>query len=373
MAVLASFPVLVGLLDPLRHGDPNFPPAERIAIEQIQVTERGFAARVRAEGPEPATIAQLQIDGAFWMFSQEPPGALAHAETAWVQVDFPWVAGETHRLRLLTGTGVVVEGSVEVALQSPVPSWRLFADYTLLGVCVGLLPVALGMLFFPAVRSLEGARLEFLLSVTVGLLGYLWVDMTLEGLKFADRASEIFRRGALIWVPMALTFAGLAAVGGGPGRKNTAIRVAVLVASGIGLHNLGEGLAIGTALAHNEVRLGTFLVTGFALHNVTEGLAVVSPLGRERATWTLLAGLALLAGLPAAPGIWVGAFLLAPQWAAIFFGVGAGAVAHVVVEIDRFLNARVRSEGGSRFSLISVAGYGTGALVMYATALFVAA
>jgi len=363
----------VEVLDPLRRFHPDFRPAERLAIERIQVTERGFAAKVRAESPEPVTIAQLQIDGAFWVFSQEPTGPLTRAETAWVRVDFPWVAGETHQLRLITGTGVVVEDTVEVALPSPSPSWRLLVDYTLLGICVGFAPVALGMLFFPIVRTLPGAGLEFLLSLTIGLLVYLWVDMTLEGLTFADRSSAIFRSGTLVWIPMALTFAALAAMSGSSSKEATGARVAVLVALGVGLHNLGEGLAIGAALAHNEISLGAFLVAGFALHNLTEGVGVVAPLARERGSWVLLAGLALLAGLPAVPGIWAGAFFLSPHWAAIFFGIGAGAVAQVVVEIDRFMNARVRGKSGTRFSSASVAGYGAGAAIMYATALLVAA
>ncbi len=363
----------MSLLEPLPRLDPDLSPLERIAIERIRVTERGFAVRVRAEGPRPVTIAQVQIDGAFWVFSQEPPGALARAETAWVRVDFPWVAGETHRLRLITGTGVTVEGKVEVTGRSPTPSWPLLARYTLLGIGVGLFPVALGMVFFPVVRLLNRRGLEFVLALTIGLLGYLWVDMTLTGLGYAARASAIFRGGALIWIPMALTIAALAAVSGSSRKEVAATRIAVLIALGIGLHNFGEGLVIGASLANNEIALGTFLILGFALHNVSEGIGVVSPLARERDPWALLGGLALLAGLPAAPGIWMGAFFLAPHWAAIFFGVGGGAVVQVVFEIDRFLNSRVREEGGSRFSPASVAGYAAGAAIMYATALLVAA
>lgn len=351
--------------------DPDAPVVDRVAVERLLVTERGFAAQIRSEGPEPLTIAQVQVDGAFWLFSQEPVGALRRAETAWIRVEFPWVAGETHVLRLITATGVVIETAVDVALPSPVPSGRLLARYTLLGLCVGLIPVALGMLCYPIVRSLQRVGLEFVLALTIGLLVFLWFDMSIEGLEFAQEASAIFQSGALVWIPMVLTFAALAALSSRSRRGARGTRVAALIAGGIGLHNLGEGLAIGASLANSELALGAFLIVGFTLHNVTEGLGVVAPLAGERSRWFLLGGLALLAGLPAVPGIWVGAFLLAPHWAAIFYGVGAGAVAQVVVELDHFLGVRVRPRDSSRFSPTSAAGYLAGAAVMYLTALLI--
>lgn len=370
--VLVLFLALVDLLGSGLRPHPDVAAVEQIAIEGVRVTERGISAKVRAESPEAVTIAQLQIDGAFWLFAQEPPGALSRAESAWIHAEFPWIAGDTHHLRVITGTGVTAEHSIDIAALSPVPGRQLALRYGLLGVFVGLVPVALGMLFFPLVKSLQPTGREFVLALTIGLLAYLWVDMTLEGLTFAGRASSIFGGAALIWIPMALTFVTLAAVGTGSKRLSAGTRVAVLVAAGIGLHNFGEGLVIGSALASNEIALGTFLIVGFALHNVSEGLGIVSPLPRRHTSWALLAGLALLAGVPAVPGIWIGAFLVAPHWAAIFFGVGAGAVLQVVVEIDRFLNAEVRTAGGSRFSSASVAGYSLGTAIMYATALLVA-
>jgi zinc transporter, ZIP family len=222
-------------------------------------------------------------------------------------------------------------------------------------------------------RSLRRTGLEFVLALTMGLLAYLFVDLTLEGLALAQQASQVFQGDMLIWIPMALTFGALAAIGSRTRSNASGVRVAVLVALGIGLHNFGEGLAIGASLAVNQIALGTFLIIGFTLHNVTEGVGVVSPLTYERVPPLTFAALAALAGLPAVPGIWVGAFSFAPHWAAILFGIGAGAIVQVVIEIDRFLGSRVRNRGAGRFSPASAAGYTTGAAVMYATALLIAA
>ena len=133
-----------------------------------------------------------------------------------------------------------------------------------------------------------------------------------------------------------------------------------------------KGWAIGASFAANEIAMGAYLVVGFTLHNTTEGVGVVSPLVKERVAFPLFAGLVLLAGLPTVPGIWIGAFAFSPHWAAVFFGVGAGAVLQVMVEIDRFLNSHVRvGDARPRFSRTSVAGYFTGVAIMYGTSLLV--
>jgi len=372
LAALALFVGAFLLTDPLVELGVNPPPIENLTIERVQVTENGFVVKVRADSPEPLIIAQAMVDGAYWVFTQEPPGPLQRMETALLTIDFPWVADEVHHLRFVTAVGSTFDHSVDVALKTPRPSWSLLADYAVLGIFVGLVPVVFGMLFFPAIKSLQPSGLEFVLALTIGLLGYLFVDMTLEGLELATDASAIFGGSALVLIPMVLTLVALLAISNRSRNHENGIRVAAMVALGIGLHNFGEGLAIGASFATNEVALGAFLIVGFTLHNTTEGIGIVSPLVRERVGLPLFAGLALLAGLPAVPGIWVGAFSFAPHWAAVFFGVGAGAVLQVIFEIDRFLKSRVREDAGmSRITGISVSGYATGAAVMYGTALLV--
>ena len=360
------------LIDPVLRVGTGPPPAETFTVERLTVTEHGFAAKIRADSPEPMVFAQVMVDGAYWVFTQDPPGPLARMETAWIVIDFPWIADEVHHLRFITSTGATFEYTVDVALKTPRPSLSLLVDYALLGIFVGFVPVALGMFFFPVIRSLRPEGLEFVLALTVGLLAYLFIDMTFEGLELAENASALFGGPTLVLIPMVLTLVALLAVGNRSRGRHDGLQVAGFMALGIGLHNFGEGLAIGASFAANEIAMGAYLVVGFTLHNTTEGVGVVSPLVKERVAFPLFAGLALLAGLPTVPGIWIGAFSFSPHWAAVFFGVGAGAVLQVMVEIDRFLNSHIRvGDGRPRFSRTSVAGYFTGVAIMYGTSLLI--
>jgi zinc transporter ZupT len=160
--------------------------------------------------------------------------------------------------------------------------------------------------------------------------------------------------------------------------------VAVLIAFSIGLHNLGEGLAIGAAFALGEAALGSFLVIGFTLHNITEGIGIAAPLvpgkqGSEEATSghrggpTLVTflGLALLAGSPAILGAWIGGFAFSPLLASLFLGMGVGAIWQVVVEVTSLLKGYAGREGGSLYSWANVGGFLAGLAIMYSTALLV--
>ena len=177
------------------------------------------------------------------------------------------------------------------------------------------------------------------MAVTVGLLAFLAVDATLEGLELSGVGSQAFggaRSCSLAprshtWGSGAFLVAesGAARRGGrGLGRD-----LALLVAVGIGLHNLGEGVAIGSAYSVGALALGAFLVVGFALHNTTEGLAIVAPVARPRPSSAPLAVLGLVAGGPAVIGAWIGAAAFNSSLAAFLFGFGAGAIVQVIVQL----------------------------------------
>jgi zinc transporter ZupT len=142
-----------------------------------------------------------------------------------------------------------------------------------------------------------------------------------------------------------------------------------MVAIGIGLHNLGEGLAIGSSFAIGELALGSFLILGFMVHNVTEGLGIAAPMAEGgRVSLRRLAALALVAGAPAILGAWIGGFLVNDVLAVLFFAVAVGAALQVVIEVGRYVAKR--TPGGLTGGHV-VGGFLAGVLVMYLTGLLV--
>jgi zinc transporter ZupT len=144
--------------------------------------------------------------------------------------------------------------------------------------------------------------------------------------------------------------------------------LATLVAVGIGLHNLGEGLAIGTSFAVGDLALGSFLIVGFMVHNVTEGLGIAAPLADSAAAprFGRLATLAIVAGAPAIAGAWLGGFITNDLLAVLFFGVAAGAAFEVVTEVGRYV---ARKAPGGITSPHVLGGFVAGIAVMYLTGL----
>jgi zinc transporter ZupT len=208
------------------------------------------------------------------------------------------------------------------------------------------------------------------LALTVGLLVFLFVDSLKEAVEMAVKAAAAFQGIAMVTVVAALAFVLLFAVGRRHGAP-TGLALATYIALGIGLHNLGEGLAIGAAFAAGVAGLGTFLVLGFTLHNVTEGIGIVAPLTAVRPPLAVFAGLALLAGGPAILGIWLGSLSYAPQWAALALAIGAGAILQVVVEVTAFLMRSAARRDANWLSPATLAGLVLGIAVMYTTALLV--
>jgi zinc transporter, ZIP family len=186
----------------------------------------------------------------------------------------------------------------------------------------------------------------------------------------AGRAASGFNTALLVWAVAGLTcllLLGLARLGGSP---LTGVPLAISIALAIGLHNLGEGLAIGSAFASGAAALGGYLLLGFTLHNVTEGVGIVAPLLDRRPALLLLAGLACLAGLPAVVGMWLGAFAFSSHWAAVALAVGAGAILQVLIEVGLLLGRDLAGAGGRGYP-ITLAGLTAGVAVMYGTALLV--
>lgn len=349
----------------------HVPPVEELVVEATRLWPGGIELRVRADGSQPVRIAQVQVDGAWWRFEQDPPGPVPRLGTARLVIPYPWVEGAAHHIVLVTSTGATFDHTVEVAVGTPAVSLASFAVLGLVGLFVGVVPVAIGMLAWPALGRLGPGGIGFLLSVTLGLLVFLLLDTLAEARDLAAELPGAFRGEALVWLVTALTALLLLLFGRRGGRVPEGASLAFFVALGIGLHNLGEGLAIGAALTTGEVALASFLVAGFTLHNVSEGVGIAAPLVRMRPPLRLFAGLVLLAGLPAVAGTWGGAFAFTPLRASLCFAVAAGAILQVIVEIGAWLARSLRAVGDPAASWRNLAGFALGVGVMYATALFV--
>lgn len=369
LALLVGSVIVFLSTDPLSPLGVSSPPVEELAVEQTRLDDDGIHLKVRANGSEPVQIAQVMVDEAYWKFTKRPAGEMPRLSTAWIYIPYPWVKDELHEITFITKTGATFSHTIEVA--QPTPDWtvsRILA-YILLGIYIGVIPVGLGLLFYPYLKTLGSRGLQFILTLTLGLLVYLFIDTLQEGLELAGEAASVFGGSLLVWLVTGISFLLIYAVGRRSGQAPTGLALAVYLAIGIGLHNLGEGLAVGAAMTSGQAALGSFLVVGFTLHNITEGIGIAAPLLNRKTSFLTFIGLTLLAGLPAAGGTLIGAFSYAPHWAAVLFAVGAGAILQVIVEIGYFLNQT--ADTGERFSIPNLAGFLLGVAVMYGTALLI--
>lgn len=365
-AILGSF-VWIASLDPLRSFNNGAPPVESLTVERTILDQSGIQLLVRAGGSEAMRIAQVAVDGAYWSFTQSPPGPIARGSAVWVQIPYPWVLGEAHRVALLSSIGTVFEHNIAVAVPTPEASAGQLRLQALVGALVGLLPVALGLMFYPAMRGFGSSGMNFVLALTVGMLAFLLLDMMAEATELSAQAAAMFQGSAMVWLSALASFLLLMAIGRWRGRPE-GLALAFYIALGIGLHNFGEGLAIGGAFAAGAAGLGTFLVLGFALHNVTEGIGIAAPMLRIQPPIWSFAALTLLAGGPAVLGIWVGSLAYAPQWSAFALAVGAGAILQVMVEVTAYLQRQNSDRQAILFSPAVLGGFLGGIAFMYVTA-----
>lgn len=380
---LVLIAVLLGLFSLLngpglsRLGE-GVPPKEDVAVEDIRLTPGQIVLTVRNQGPDPVSIAQVNVSDYYATFTQTDD-VLAPMEASTITVSYQWVDGDPYEIALVTSAGGKISATIDAAAPSPERSSSFFGLMALLGVYVGVIPVAMGMLWMPFVRRSSAAWVRALLGFTVGLLAFLTFDATLEAFELvADNSSFggplVVILGALIsyllleatdaWMRRHQDLTGSSQKAGlSPGR------LALLIAIGIGLHNLGEGLAIGSAYAIGSLALGASLIVGFAIHNTTEGLAIVTPLAHERPRLGRLAVLGLTAGAPAILGTLIGATVYQPTLAAFLLGLGAGAVGQVAIKLLPMLKDRT----GRTLTPLTATGIILGIAMMFATGLLVQA
>jgi ZIP family zinc transporter len=373
LLILAALGLFVALGGP-GLGERRGPPAEELAFEKTVLRPGTIELTVRNDGPDAVSVAQAQVNDAFVQFSgaEQPIGRL---ETATVRLQQPWVEGEAYEVALITSSGGTIAHEIPVAVETPSADLSFFGLMALLGIYVGVIPVALGMLWLPWVRRIPPGWLRGVMALTVGLLAFLAIDATLEGFELAGEGSQAFGGAALVLIGGLVSYLLLTGISAWLTDRRAQARaagasggtLALLVAVGIGLHNLGEGVAIGSAYSVGALALGAFLVVGFALHNTTEGLAIVAPVAHLRPSLGRLVLLGLIAGAPAVPGAWIGAAAFNSSLAAFLFGFGAGAIVQVIVQLAPSL----RDERGRTLHPAAVAGLLSGMALMFGTGLLV--
>jgi zinc transporter ZupT len=372
LALLVILVIAFLTLNPLAFFTGTFPPLEELTVQRVIFPEPG---QIRLEvingGPDPVTIAQVLVDDAYWQFGITPGNELGRLKTATIDLAYPWVAGEPLPIVLITSTGVTFAAEVDVAVESPQTGMSTVVAYGLLGIYVGVIPVILGMLWFPFMRQIDRKWMNAILALTIGLLAFLFVDTILEAIEIAEVVPGVFQGIPVVFLGTLLSLGVLLAVGQRRGGSSP-LSIATLIALGIGLHNLGEGLAIGAAFATGAAALGSFLVIGFTLHNITEGVGIAAPLLRgERPSLRTFFFLALLAGGPAILGTWIGGFAFNPFLATLFLSIGAGAILQVIWEVGKLLVREAQRAAQPTLSWLNFGGLTLGILVMYFTAFLV--
>lgn len=377
LALIAAAVAVFALLGGPGLGGRSGPPVEDVAVERTVLHPGEIELTLRNDGPDPVEVAQVAVNDAYAPFVAEGGREIGRLGSTTLRIEYPWIEGEAYEIFVLTSAGGTVEASIPVAAETPENDIGFFGLMALLGIYVGVIPVSLGMLWLPFLRRLGPGWMGALIAFTVGLLAFLAIDAGLEGLEIAAEAPAAFGGTSLVFVGGLVAYLVLAGIDGylsersrgAKGAGAGAAYLALLVAIGIGLHNLGEGLAIGSAYASGALALGAFLVVGFAIHNTTEGLAIVAPLrDGARPGLSRLFGLGLIAGAPAVLGAWIGAAAYDPSLAALLFGVGVGAIARVIVQIS----PAMRDAGGRLLYPASVLGMLAGIAALYLTGLLVA-
>ncbi len=373
LALLVTLVAIFLAANPLAFFKGAFPPLEELSIQQVRFPAAGqIELSVINGGPDPVTVAQVLVDDAYWQFDIDPGQTLDRLEKGTIHITYPWVEDEPLPISLITSTGLTFGTETALAVESPEAGGGTLLAYGLLGIYVGVVPVALGMLWYPFMRQIDRKWINAILALTIGLLVFLFVDTILEALELAGEVPGVFQGVPLVIFGTLLSLGILLAIGQRKGQQ-TPLGVATLIALGIGLHNFGEGLAIGAAFAVGAAALGSFLVVGFTLHNITEGVGIVAPLTREeqRPRLRVFILLALLAGAPAILGTWIGGLAFSPFLAALFLSLGAGAILQVIWEVGKLLMKDARRLDQPALSWLNFAGLAAGILVMYLTAFLV--
>ena len=344
-----------------------------ISIEKVEFIGNEIQATVRNTGPIDVNVVVADVNDRIQPAAIEPDTHLERFETALVRIPFDWNEGQPYTVGLTIDDGTRFEKQIDAASASLEPNSELFVFLGIIGLLIGVVPIMIGLLWYPFIKKLGKNAFNFFLAFTIGLLLFLGLDAIEEAFEISNtHLASVFNGELLIATVVILSFLGLYGIGNilikrsEFSKLSKGLAISLMVAIGIGLHNLGEGLAVGAAIAFGEVALSTFLIIGFAIHNTTEGLAIAAPLTRTKSVIGKMVGFGLIAGIPAIFGTWIGGFSFSPFFTIIFLSIGAGAIFQVVWSIFKFMK-----ESDSFSSISIICGIASGLVVMYLTSIFI--
>lgn len=353
-------------------------PLPEISMEKVDFIDSEIQVTVRNTGPVSVEVMMADINDRIQPSAIEPDRFLDRFETAVVRIPFEWNEAEPYIIGLTIEDGTRFEKEVEAAAPALTPNAELIGLFAIIGTYVGIIPVMIGLLWLPFIRKISQNKYHFFLAITVGLLLFLGIDAIEEAIEVSDENLAGSFNGTLLTVTVTvLSFLGLYYAGqklidtAQPSRLSRPLVIALMIAIGIGLHNFGEGLAIGAAIGLGSIAFSKFLIAGFALHNTTEGIAIAGPLSRDKSSkYSIIGklfGLGLIAGSPAIFGAWIGGFSYSPFSSVIFLAIGAGAIFQVIVVVLRI----IREDDKNLSTASVVSGISIGMLVMYLTSILI--
>jgi zinc transporter, ZIP family len=373
IAPIVVLAAVIALFVSTRGAGLNVEPA--VPIETVQfgrtiLRPSEIELHLRNTSPQPITISQVNINDAIWPYTISPGRIIPRLGKAVLTLNYVWVQGEAYEVTVFTGNSIPFTVSIPVATVTPEASAATLWKFTLIGIYVGIIPVILGMFWLPALRQLGSRAMLFLMAATVGLLIFLGIDAISEALEIGGQLEDTFQATGLIAIGIVGTWLLLQAVSRrqeaiGRSAAGQRMSLATVIAVGIGLHNLGEGLAIGAAYAVGAAALGTFLVVGFIIQNITEGLGIVVPIAKDKPSLRTLAILGLIGGAPAILGAWVGGLSSSLALSVLFLAIGAGAVFQVAYAIGRKMVWTTKA--ADEMPVTAFAGVLAGMLVLYVT------
>jgi zinc transporter ZupT len=351
------------------------PPRDEFDVRRVEFKPGEIRVRVTNPQRDSLTVASVTVDDAIVPFSVDGPSELGRLRSATVVIPYDWVENDPISVGITSSTGIQTTEEIAAAVETPGATGRSFVGYAIIGFLVGVVPIALGLLWLPTLRRAAPEWLAAFMALTGGLLTFLALEALAEALERQSALPGPLGGPGLVLLGLAASYLALTFLARRLSAQGTGapplggMALATLVAVGIGVHNLGEGLAIGSSFAFGELTLGTFFVVGFMIHNITEGLGIAAPAAESKqARLGRLALLALVAGAPAILGAWIGGFLTIDVLGVLFFAAAAGAALEVVMEVGRYV---ARRAPGGLLSGHVVGGFLVGIAVMYVTGLLV--